>query len=189
MRHRYEARGIVLSRSPLGEANALVTVLAPELGLVRARAQGVRRPGAKLAPSLATFSESSLILVKGSEGWRVAGAVLEDNWFKRLPDGEARARAARICGLLVRFAPGEANDDSLFPVFKGFLEALAGLPQDLHEAAEVLAALRILAALGLDAGALPGTMGEYTPETLLPVKQARAQFIARINRGITASDL
>jgi len=49
MRHKYETRGIVLSRSPLGEANAFVTLLTPELGLVRARAQGVRRSGAKLS--------------------------------------------------------------------------------------------------------------------------------------------
>lgn len=186
MRHRYEARGIVLSRAPLGEANALVTVLAPELGLVRARAQGVRRAGAKLAPSLTTFSESSLILVRGKEGWRVAGAVLEDNWFKRLPEGSARDRAARICGLLVRFAPSEANDAMLFPAFRGFLEALAELPQDLHEAAEALVALRILAALGLDPGGLPS---EYTAETLEPIRASRSEFIARINRGITASDL
>ena len=84
MRHKYDTRGIVLSRLPLGEANAFITLLTPELGLVRVRAQGIRMPGAKLASALATFAESSLVLVRGREGWRLAGAVLEENWFKRL---------------------------------------------------------------------------------------------------------
>mgnify|MGYP001567250827 CR=1 FL=1 len=77
MRYKYETRGIVLSRAPSGEANAFITLITPELGLVRARAQGVRKPGAKLAAALATFAESSLVLVRGKEDWRIAGAVLE----------------------------------------------------------------------------------------------------------------
>lgn len=186
MRHRYDARGIVLSRSPLGEANALLTVLLPELGLVRARAQGLRRHGAKLAPALATLTESDLILVRGKEGWRIAGAVLDENWFRRLPE-VARARASRVSGLLVRFAPGEASDNALFFIFKEFLEALAKLPENLHDAAEILAALRILAALGLDAGALPEN--GFEAPALEEVVRERASYIARINRGIAASEL
>ncbi|KKW40597.1 MAG: repair protein RecO protein [Parcubacteria group bacterium GW2011_GWB1_55_9] len=60
MRHKYETRGIVLSRTPLGEANALITLLTPDLGFVHARAQGLRRPGAKLAAALATFAGREL---------------------------------------------------------------------------------------------------------------------------------
>ena len=84
MRHKYETRGIVLSRSPVGEASSFVTLLTSELGLVRALAQSVRRPGAKLAPALATLAESSVVLVRGKEGWRLAGAVLEESWLEKL---------------------------------------------------------------------------------------------------------
>jgi DNA repair protein RecO (recombination protein O) len=189
MRHRYETRGIVLSRAPLGEANALITLITPELGLVRARAQSVRRPGAKLAPGLATFAESSLILMRGKEGWRAAGAVLEENWFTRLPGRPARVRAARIGGLLLRFSPGETQDAGIFAVIRGFFEALALLPESEHEAAEILAALRILAALGLDAGDIPGEVSEFTAPLLAQVGGARPSYITRINRGIAASGL
>src|SRR3989338_9216530 len=96
MRHKYETRGIVLSRSSLGEANAFITLLTPELGLVRARAQGLRRSGAKLAAALPTLAESSVVLVRGRDGWRLAGAVLEENWFARIQRAAARARAARV---------------------------------------------------------------------------------------------
>jgi len=189
MRHKYETHGIVLARSPLGEANAFVTLLTPELGLVRARAQGLRRTGAKLASALATFAESSVVLVRGKEGWRLAGAVLEENWFKKLKRADARRRAARVSGLLLRLVAGEAQDLALFPTVKGFLEALAELPEDTHEAAEMLAALRLLAALGLDAGAIPGESSEFSPDTLAKVAKGRAGYIARINHGIEASGL
>lgn len=189
MRYKYETRGIVLSRSPQGETNAIVTIITPGLGLLRARAQGVRRPGAKLAHALATFTESSLVLVKGREGWRVAGAVLEENWFTRMEQGVARARAARVTGLLVRLVAGEAHDPHLFAITAGFFGALVELPTHTHESAEVLAALRILAALGLDVGDIPGDASTFTSPLLAEIAGERTSYIARINHGLEASGL
>ncbi len=189
MRHKYETRGIVLSRSPLGEASAFVTLLTSELGVVRVRAQGVRVPGAKLAPALTTFTENSIVLIRGKEGWRLAGAVLEENWFRRLPHTDARRRAARIYGVLRRLVAGEVHDPQLFPIVKGFLQSLSVLPDKMHEAAEVLAALRILAALGLDRGKIPGEVEIFTESLLATTIENRADYIARINHGIAASDL
>lgn len=189
MRHKYETRGIVLSRSPLGEANTFVTLLTPDLGLVRARAQGLRRSGAKLAAALATFSESNIVLVRGKESWRVAGAVLAENWFARLGTALPRARAGRICSLLLRLVAGEANDQKLFSIIRGFFDALATLPEASHEAAEILAALRVLAALGLDAGEIPSGELAFAPELLAEILKKRTSYIARINHGIEASGL
>lgn len=189
MRHKYETRGIVLSRSLLGEANAFIIVLTPELGLVRARVQGLRRPGAKLAAALATFVESSLVLVRAREGWRVAGAVFEENWFKRLPHATPRARASRVSGLLLRLVAGEEHNAALFPVMRGFFEALSELPEEAHEAAEMLAAFRILTALGLAAGEMPDDVSAFSLPLLAAVREERAKYVARINHGIAASGL
>ena len=71
----------------------------------------------------------------------------------------------------------------------GFFEALATLPEETYEAAEALAALRVLAVLGLDAGEIPGTASVFTPTVLAPVQKARTDYIARINHGIAASGL
>lgn len=189
MRHKYETRGIVLSRAPSGEANTFIALLTPSLGLVRARAQGLRRSGAKLAAALATFAESDVVLVRGKEGWRITGAVLRENWFVRLQQLAPRRRAARLAHLVLRLVAGEAQDPALFPILAGFLEALALLPEDAHDAAEVLAALRVLAALGLDTGDLPGEVSLFTPAVLSTVAQQRSNYIVRINRGIGASGL
>jgi recombinational DNA repair protein (RecF pathway) len=189
MRHKYETRGIVLSRSSVGEASTFITILTEDLGLVRALTQGVRRSGAKLAPALTTFAESSVILVRGKEGWRLTGAVLEENWFIQMPSVLARTRAARVGGLLLRLVADEADDHKLFLILKGFFNALTVLPEENHEAAEVLAAIRSLAALGLDQGGIPGEMATFTEPLLDDVLKERTKYIARINHGITVSGL
>jgi len=182
-------RGIVLSRSPIGEANAFMIFLTPDLGLVRARAQGLRKSGAKLAAALTTFAESEIVLVHGREGWRVAGALLAENWFLRLRAAAAQTRAARICHLLLRLVAGETHDPALYPVIKEFFNALSTLPEELHEPAEVLAALRMLSALGLDAGDVPNGTPAFAPELLVSVAKEKLSYIGRINEGITASGL
>ena len=188
MRHKYETRGIVLSRTSLGEANASVALLTPDLGLVYARAQGVRRSGAKLAASLATLAESSLVLVRGKESWRVAGAVLEENWFAHIKTC-SRARASRVSGLLLRLVAGETYDSTLFLIMTSFFKALTELPENNHAAAEILAVIRMLAVLGLDTGEIPGEQQLFTPSILDEITNERARYIARINCGITSSGL
>ena len=189
MRHKYETRAIVLARAHAGEATTFVTLLTPELGLVYARAQSLRKPGAKLAASLATLTESDVVLVRGKEGWRIAGAVLEDNWFTKLAKAPMRERAGRVSSLLLRLVAGEERDSQIFIITKGFLGALATLPEDMHEAAEILAVLRMLATLGLDTGEIPGEMSCFDTALLVGVLENRTGYIARINTGIVASGL
>ena len=180
MRHKYETRCLVLARSHTGEANTFVTLLTPDLGLVHARAQSLRKSGAKLAAALATLAESEVVLVRGKEGGRLTGAVLEENWFARLGH-PALVRTARVSNLFLRLVAGEMQNPDLFPIMKGFLESLATAPESDHEAIEILMVLRVLAALGLDAGDIPVGLAE--------VLKTRSTYIARINAGITASGL
>jgi len=180
VRHKYETRGIVLSRSPVGEASTFIVLLTNDLGLVRALSQGVRKSGAKLSHALTTFSESDVVLVRGKDGWRLSGAVLAENWFTKLGVAKTRTRAGRICNLLLRLVTGEESDRKLFPIIRGFFDALATLHEDLHESAEILAVLRILAVLGFDAGKVPN---------IDEIEKNRTGYIARINHGIEASGL
>ena len=208
MRHKYATPAIVLSRTPLSEASALITLLTTDVGLVRARAQGVRKPGAKMASALQTFVECDVMLLRGKVGWMLAGALHTTDWFAKL-SRPARLRAGRITTLLLRLVHGESAEASaiFYTIFLGLLHVLA--QQSEHEnnafkegefddnrleeeadAAECLAALRILHALGVDAGEIPGGLaGDYSPETLASVITQRADYITRINKGIAASGL
>lgn len=188
MRPRYATEAIVLGRSPHGEASASLALLTREFGLVRARAQGIRKPGAKLAAAAQTLDESDVILVRGKDGWRLSGALLEKHWSEALPAG-ARERAGRISRLLLRLVHGESSEPAAFFTYKGFLEALPDLTEPEADAAETLAALRILRALGLDAGDIPGTETDYGPEALAKAMTGRRALIERVNRGIEASGL
>lgn len=186
MRHKYTTKGIVLSRTAHGEANLSLALLTEDLGLVRARAQGARKQGAKLAAALTTFAESEFLLVKGTEGWRVASASLLENRF--LPMSPiARARAARVIGLLLRLAPSESADMRFRDTVLDFFGAISTAGEEkIQDAAECLAALKLMAALGLDAGEVPA--GFDTP-TLAEVAAGRRSYVERINRGLSASGL
>ena len=196
MRHKYATPAIVLSRTPLSEASSLITLLTSDVGLVRARAQGVRKPGAKMAGALQTLVECDVMLLRGKEGWRLAGALHTTDWFGKL-SRPARLRAGRIASLLLRLVHGETADASatFYTIFIQYLDILSELSDSesdevLADAAECLVALRILRALGVDAGMIPGELvGGYATDVLESVIANRAEFIARINRGIAASGL
>ena len=63
------------------------------------------------------------------------------------------------------------------------------LPENAHESAEMLAALRALSVLGLDAGEIQGELSAFAPALLASVGVERTNYVARINRGIIASGL
>lgn len=141
-----------------------------------------------MSAGLLTLAEAEVTLLRGKDGWRLAGTILKEDWAHRLPK-EARMRAARVLALADRLMRGESTDPSLFMIATRYLSALAELPEDVHDAAESIAALRILAALGLDAGEGYDDIGDYSTETMTQAKADRSALISRINRGIAASGL
>jgi DNA repair protein RecO len=194
MRHKYTTTAFVLARASIGEASAFITLLTPDLGLIRVRVQGIRKPGAKLAASLQTLSETDVTLVRGKDGWRLSGAVLVQSWFTLLPR-TAREHAGRTAGLLLRLVHGEEINSSLYSVFATFITSLheesgSENPATAWDAAECLVVLRFLQILGLDAGAIPeGVLGGFSEETLKDILSSRQKYITRINHGIAASGL
>lgn len=188
VRPRYHTEAIVLGRTPHGEASASLALLTPEFGLVRARAQGIRASGAKLAPALQTLALADVILVRGKETWRLSGAVIGDRFASGLT-ASSKARAGRVARLLLRLMQGESSDHAPFYIVKAFLEALPALAEEEADAAECLAALRLLQTLGLDAGDLPGDDYDFTEETLRAVEAGKRAYVTRVNRGIEASGL
>lgn len=189
MRHKYTTAAIALARTPLSEASALVTLLTGDFGVIRARSQGLRKPGAKMGAGLQTLSESDVTLLKGKEGWRLAGSILARDWSRALLP-TARTRAGRVAELMLRFVRGEVNDPVLFVIYTNFIGSLANLSEEEQDAAECLAVLRILRRLGLDAGIIPGkTDDDYSEAVRVAVQSDRKDIINRINRGIAASGL
>ncbi|MEO6536843.1 MAG: recombination protein O N-terminal domain-containing protein [Candidatus Paceibacterota bacterium] len=188
MRHKYSARALVLSRNQIGEASVSVSLLTEDFGIIRARSQGARKPGAKMAPALQTLSLADVTLIRGKDGWRTAGAILEENWARALTS-RARACAVRVTELAQRLVHGEHADPELFSILLAFVRSLESLNEIEQEAAEMIAAVRVLHVLGLDAGDTFGESNDYSPERLAQATEVRTELIARINHGIASSGL
>lgn len=164
----------------------VTTLLTRDFGLLLARAEGVRRSGAKLSHALQTLSQSELILVKGKEGWRVTGALLKDDCFGTL-SRDARLRASRVSGLLQRLFGKEIPDPRVYTDFLAFMEALREADEDTQDALETLMAIRLLSHLGVEASSsVPSGFGE---SSLAFAKENRKELIGRINRSISISGL
>lgn len=188
MRHRYDTRGIVLARFPLGETSAAVTLVTEELGLIKARAQGMRVSGAKLATALSTFTESDIVLMRGNEGWRIAGAVPVQSHFRAMNLAGRRA-AARVVGLLLRLADGEEREIDLYGILRSYFETLAQSNPPQIEHAEILGVSYVLRILGFADDLVPASSSYFSPESLSEVATKRSHYIEHINRGIAASGL
>ncbi len=61
----YKTEGIVLKRTPLGEADSIVTIYTPYYGKIRAVAKGVRRPRSKLGGHLEPLTRCLFVLAQG----------------------------------------------------------------------------------------------------------------------------
>lgn len=188
MRHKYLTPAVVIARTPSGEANLSVALLTREFGIVYARAQGARKPGAKMAAGLQTLAEAEVTLLRGKDGWRLAGTILTEDWAHALGKS-ARERAARTLALADRLVRGESGDPALYLIATRYLRALKELPADLHDGAETLAALRLLATLGLDTGEGYGDELDFSAEAAERAQADRSALVSRINRGIAASGL
>lgn len=175
MRHKYVSRAIVLARNESREYGLALTLLTEEFGLVRARAEGLRKPGAKLASALQTLSESDVTLLRGKEGWRLTGALLCENHFSALSP-ESRDRAGRVASLLLRMAPSDAQEAGFFAPLSEFLRILPSQSLEEQDTAECHTVFALLVHLGLDSGIVPDGI-------------SRSDLVVRINRGISASGL
>jgi DNA repair protein RecO len=188
MRHKYSTRAIVLGRIPVGEESISATLLTESFGIVRARSQGARKKGSKMSAGLQTLSSSDVTLLRGKDGWRMAGAVIDTNWAREL-EKPARRRAARVLDLADRLVRGEHADPELYLVLSAFLVSLHEKQEEEQDILEVLAVVRLLHILGLDAGEVYGAMDDFSSEVIEQAREHRSSLITRSNRGITASGL
>jgi DNA repair protein RecO (recombination protein O) len=74
----YRLTAIVLGKREVGETDRLYTFYSREMGKVRAKAIGVRKPTAKLAGQLETLSLVGFTLVRNRGMGRVSGAIAEE---------------------------------------------------------------------------------------------------------------
>ncbi len=117
---------IVIGKRETGETDRVYTFMTREMGKVRAKAIGVRKPGAKLAGQLETLSLVGFTLVRNRGMGRVSGAVAEETFPHIRSEYETLRVALETVAAFDRLVGLEEPDVALFD---GLLEYLSLLDE------------------------------------------------------------
>jgi len=155
----YETDAFILESSGRREADKVFTFYTEDFGLIRARAQAVRKMESKLRAHLIDFSLVRVSLVRGKESWRIVAA--RRIFFAPL-------HLIQPLLLIKRFVHGELSQPKLFSVLR---EAYKG---NIPETETVV---RILCELG------------YIDRKTLSLDPNSKEVVVLINKAIRESQL
>jgi DNA repair protein RecO (recombination protein O) len=192
--HIYQTEGLILGGGVSGEANREIDVFTRSLGLVRVRAQGVRKLQSKLRYALQDFSFSIVSIVRGKELWRLTNAFTVSDFYHDLQSVEEKRALARITLLLRRLLNGEEKNEYLFELVTNALQFLKSkLSEEEIKGFETLVAIRMLNSLGywgrnemFDRFADGKEWNKEILEELMPL---RTKAVALINAALRESQL
>jgi len=190
MYEKYTTDAIVLSQFEHGEQDRIFTLFTRDFGLVRAQARAVRTMGSKMRTALTLFAPTSLSLVRGTRGWRIAGARAD--FFEPLSEDGVYAYS-RIVHLVTRLVRGEEKNQYLFDVLHGARIACTN-PHPLSIASsELLCVARVLYALGyLSPQALTAalfTHAHYEEKDLHTVEGVKGDMVTTVNKALSETQL
>lgn len=183
-----------MSARPLREADRLYSILTRDLGLIYARALGVRKEASKLRSSLEPYSLVHVSVVKGQVQWRATSASLvappsvldhKKKVFKSLVRG---------LSLLERLVQGEEKHPELYDSVEEICRFAASeeVGAEDGEALETILVARLLFHLGyLSEKDVPEHIvkGELTRELVAETSRNKKKIIEVINHGLENTDL
>jgi len=191
--HIYHTEGIILGSQDFGEASRRYAIFTRELGLVYARASGVRKMSSKLRFILQDFAYVKVDLVQGKNFWRVTSASKTSRLEQLVKNPAKLAIFAEVARLLARLLPAAERNDVLFTELLDGLalleraEAKENLPN-----IEAVIVLRALAALGYigENAALDNLLKlPLRAELLVQVSTRRSLVLRHINQALRESHL
>lgn len=190
MYQKYHTECLVLRSYERGEADRVFALLTEDFGLVRARASAVRRENSRMRYALQTGARARISLIRGSRGWRVAGA--EAGSVLAPENVSGLAVFARLAALIERLVQGEEGNIYLFASCAEAHAALSILSREHHHLVEILAVARTLYALGyLSEEALGATAvtTAYEQASLLAIAESKTTLLSAVNKALQATQL
>lgn len=122
--------GIVLKKQPVGETDELVTVFSREMGKVRLRAAGTKKPASKLNFAIQNGSISKFRLVGKSPFYRLAGAETVFS-IKNIYSNLDKSQAFFIFSEIISIStPDEHPDQRAYNFVERALKALSEYSDD-----------------------------------------------------------
>ena len=120
----YDARGIVLRKTKLGESDLILTLLAEDGSQMRAVAKGARKPASSFAARLELYSVVDLLVARGRSLDIVKEARLVESNERLRRDIEHAAGAAPMAELLDRVTQMGLENPRLFALTRTALSSL-----------------------------------------------------------------
>ncbi|HSM80031.1 MAG TPA: DNA repair protein RecO [Nodosilinea sp.] len=128
MSQTYKTIGINLKAAPLGETDRLLTILTPDLGLVRAVAPGSRKHQSRLGGRSDLFVINECLIVKGKRLDKLVQAETQRT-FPKLSQHLGRLTASQyLAEVVLLMALSDCPQGELFQVFVEHLERLETTP-------------------------------------------------------------
>ena len=190
MYQKYQTDTIVLGSREIGEADKIFSLFTRDFGLVRARASAVRSEKSKMRNALQNYSQTNVSLVRGKQGWRLAGARAGQG-FGGTVAPKAISAMARIAELTLRLVGHDERNDYLYETLAGAHVAL--LSGGKVETIEILCVARILYSLGyLSVEALETilfTHADYGTSHETEAEKLRDTLLSSINHALTETQL
>lgn len=193
--HIYSTEGIILKRTPTGEANIFVHVLTRDLGLIIATAQSARLSTSKLSSALTEYSLVTISCIKGKRGWKITDArTLTHFYFSEETAHLTRTTFAQISFFLLKMIPGEEAHIEIFDIVRSGFEYLNITALSDPKDFESVIVLRILYMLGYviknaDTEMFLKEIITWNSDTLEEAKIRRQMLIYIINTGLNESHL
>lgn len=190
MYQKYSTDALVLGSREHGESDRVFALFTRDFGLVRARASAVRSEKSKMRYALQVGSRSSVSLVRGTHGWRAAGAAA---YVSPVSDTAWLPTFARISQLVLRLVHGEEKNEYLYEVLAEARSTLPSASRDLLPTIELVCVARVLYALGyLSAPALGTALFTHTAYEMQHLQEAatlRDDLLSSINKAISETQL
>lgn len=189
--HIYTTEGIILKKTPFGEANILCTILTADLGLILASAQSARLSVSKLKGGLQEYTRMTLSCIKGKNGWKITNAVFHDNIFFSSAE-YTHTCIARVASVLIRMMPGEESNPELFDTVSSVMECLSQIDEKSVSNFEVLIMLRILYHLGYvskNEKTEKFLTTEWDEKIFADVADSKIELVSLVNNGLKESHL
>ncbi len=191
--HIYTTDGIILKRTPFGEANVFLHVLTRDLGLIIASARSARLSVSKLRPALQEYSLVSVSCIKGKSGWKITNVVEKGNYFFDSLEFTHRV-LAQITSVLLKMTQGETPHKEIFQIVTSCFEYLRTIEQKDITNFEIVAVMRILHELGYverkkETDGFLENKELWNEQILQKASSSRKEIISLVNKGLKESQL
>lgn len=191
--HIYTTDGIILKRTPFGEANILLHILTSDLGLIIASARSARLSSSKLRSALQEYAHISVSCVKGKNGWKITNVVEKGSFFFEYKE-HLHKTVSQVAFLLLKMIQGETPHPEIFQTVKTGFDFLKSLSEKDISNLETLMVLRILYQLGYvvvnsETEIFLKETVEWDNELVEKVGENRIGIIGIINKALNESHL